>query len=172
MRKYSLYAILVFLTCMACGCSQGLPKTSADVQNQIVNWKFNSVNPLLAYVPENAPIVLATQRVDKDKSEAFESIFNQMKTIEHYSVARQYVEIKDTLSAPFVRGLDYSMFEYGDDEEDEENQVSTAESYEKQQRREERKRKKEQEEERRHIVMQKYSEWQADIPKAYPPPHA
>ena len=64
MKSIRLIGMSVILgAAMICGCSQSNTKTANDaIDGTITVWQENTPNPLLAYVPEDAAIVLATQR--------------------------------------------------------------------------------------------------------------
>ncbi|MBO4350799.1 MAG: hypothetical protein J6A01_07645 [Proteobacteria bacterium] len=64
MKHIRLVYILAFLSIlMICGCSHSQPQTANDVVvDTITPWQVDTPNPLLAFVPEDAALVIATQR--------------------------------------------------------------------------------------------------------------
>ena len=165
MRKYCLYAIFVCLVCMVFGCAQSLPKTSAEVQNRIINWEVDTVNPLLTYVPDDAPVVLATRRVYGENSAAFDAVLERWKSIAVIDVNKAYRGAFNSID----RGS-YDFYWYDDDDEDEDDEIeenddiiySSVEIYEQQQQ--ELKERQERKERRAKIkdLKTKYNLWKTE----------
>ena len=59
-RTWVLSAVVGALVC--CGCGQKETKTAVDVAMSVAPWEAGTANPLLSYVPEDAPVILATNR--------------------------------------------------------------------------------------------------------------
>ena len=71
-RTLVLSAVVGALVC--CGCSQKASKTAADVAMSISPWEAGTANPLLAYVPEDAPMIVATNRSDTMENEGIRNL--------------------------------------------------------------------------------------------------
>ena len=71
-RTLVLSAFVGALVC--CGCSQKATKTAADVAMSISPWEAGTANPLMAYVPEDAPMIVATNRSDTMENEGIRNL--------------------------------------------------------------------------------------------------
>lgn len=59
-RTWVLSAVVGAFVC--CGCATKETKTAADVAMSVAPWEAGTANPLLSYVPEDAPVIVATNR--------------------------------------------------------------------------------------------------------------
>ncbi|MBQ9394205.1 MAG: hypothetical protein IJU23_01645, partial [Proteobacteria bacterium] len=165
MRKYSLYAIFVFLACMAFGCGQSLPKTPAEVQNRIVNWEVDTINPLLAYVPEDAPVVFASRRVYDENSNAFNTLYDRLKVVALDDVAKAYRSASHEIEYPTMYGGWYDDDDYdSDDDYDDDDDVnfSSVDNYERKLQEQKERAERKQRNELKKKATEKYNEWIKD----------
>lgn len=143
---------------MSFGCSQRLPKTPAEVQKQVINWEINTVNPLLTYVPADAPVVLATQRTHSYDSKALTALKERFKLLWDYYLFDIYDESQNRINYMLYTYANVDDSDFDDESGNDEQLFTSQESYEKQQKIEEQK----QINKRRKDIKTQYENWKND----------
>ena len=169
MKKYNLYTFFIFLIGVSFGCAQTLPNTSADVQKQITYYQVNTPNPLLAFVPGDAPLVIASQRAFDENSNAFENLKERLKYIDERRLYVSYINAMGYVNSNFLN-YDFEYDHYFDDDDDSGDDdvlFSSVDNYQRQIAKEEQKKKDQEYKELKQNLRNKYDKWKEECSPFY-----